>query len=1349
MKNLFPHFIQEKYLAGEENGSFEAYTMFVDLSGFTRMTEALMKRGNEGAERLSNILNAIFAPMVSLVYRRGGSIPYFAGDAFTAIFPVWRSSIDSVGILATAQEQLLFLSRVSSEFEEVDIKAKIGLSFGKVEWGIVGSDNKSYYYRGSAIDGCADSQKYAEESQIIADSYFKNKLPSFLTVKIVSPDKFYLLDSPNTSQLIERKFFAKDVSADQVEEIDKSGLEKEVVDKFLPEAVQKFNQRGEFRRVISVFISFKGVPNHQSLNNFISVVLDEFNNFSGYFKEVDFGDKGGVLLGFFGAPVSFENNIERALEFVASIQEDLAPIQEKTALQFKIGITSGVAYTGLVGGAERCQYAAVGNRVNIAARLMSKAQWGEVLVDEEIQKSRVFKFRHQGDISYKGLIEVIPTYKLVGRNLERQAGFEGKMVGRDKELEELTKIGKLSFQNQKVSVAYIYGEAGIGKSRLSYELRNNLQKESSVGWHTCQSDQILKKPFNPFIYFLKYFFEQSPENSLRDNLKSFEKRFEWLVNDTEEIDHPKAKGIRREIIRTKSVLGALIGLKIPNSIWETLDARGRYENTLSALTNVFFAEALIRPTVFELEDGHWYDEDSIKFLSNLIIEMRDTPVLFLVTSRYDDDGGKPLVFDSNVLKKKEVNTLEIDLNILNPKALKAFAEAKMGDEISDDLHELLVRTANGNPFYAEQILEYFIESDLVNKIDNAWTIKDKNVKISTSINAVLTARIDRLSTLVKETVKAAAVIGREFEVPVLTEVMKAQEAFILENGNMKHVLNEQIKTAERGQIWQAMNELRYIFKHSLLREAVYDMQLRARLRELHRLIGEAIERVYRENLEERYVDLVFHFEHAGDEEKLVAYLKKAGEFSRRNFLNQQAIIFYDKLLKIEALRGDIIERIKTLLAKGNVLELIGKWNDCESMYQEALDLARQTDHRKLIGKANNSLGYVLMLQGNYEDASMYLEAAAAFFESVSNTKGISKVYGNLGNLYFRQGNYEDAKSHFVRSIELGQTYKHTSSNAQIVANLGLTYMNLGNYDEGIEWQQNQLEICQKAQDKSGMATLYTNMGIVYFEKGDYDSALQCYEQGLDLSEELGNKFLTSIAIGCIGSVYERKGNYDKAMKLFQKDLTLTQELGDKQGISIALGLIGDLHSMRGDFDEAIQFMSENLTISEELGYQKGIAKAVNTLGDVYFFKNDFKTSLKYYDRAIEVTRGIGNKLVLGFSLVEKGGVLVSMGIIKDAQACIDESLEIAQELGNSDLIFEARILRSKIAFLEGKDTEGHTILSDLLKETTDKKELAAVYFELSKNTDIQKYKPKALALYEELYSETPHHLFKLRIKELG
>ena len=1358
LKNLLPLFIQEQSLAANHSGSFAAHTMFVDLSGFTALTNKLMERGSAGAEEMSLVLNHVFSPTVQLVYAAGGFIPYFAGDSFTAIF----SGNFTKNILQTALDIREAIAELNENevFSEHNIGVKIGLAQGAVEWGIVGEKAKAFYFRGAAIDNCAMAQAEAKKFEVVAHaSFWGNDGP---TVGFV-PDgahfsRLFSLPQPPrrggdktpaalSPQGVETSFAGV---APPPLRGGRGGLQPEIARQFLPEAVLDFNQPGEFRQVVTVFLNFEGIETHDALNRFATVVLNAISNFQGYFKEIEFGDKGAVIACLFGAPVAFENNVERALEFTAAVREELKNLEQLTGAKYRLGVAAGPAFCGIIGGEERCQYGAVGARVNLAARLMQRADWGEVMTDENVQRNRNFRFQPVGDYHFKGFAQNIPFFNLVGRNLAGRTSFTGPLVGRKTELDELVEFANPLRENKFAGIGYVFGEAGIGKTRLAFELKRALRERLSISWFSCQSDQILRKPFNPFIYFLKNYFEQSPEASADQNRSRFDAGLREISTDLEHSEHPEAGIWQREIWRTESVLAALVGLSSPGGLWEQLDARGRYQNAIAAVQNLFIAESILQPLVIEIEDAHWYDEMSREFLNDFLRRVRNYPIFLLATSRYDDDGSKTPVFKVSTINELSIPVYEIDLNILSRENLEQFVEARLGGSIHPDLGQLLQKMTNGNPFYVEQMVDYFQETQLLKQKNGIFSLKnDETVQVADSVKSIMMARIDRLSGLVKETVKAAAVIGREFEVPVLREVLQQQEEFLKKNGNMNNVLREQIQDAEKWQIWHAMNELRYIFKHALLRDAAYDMQLRARLRELHQHIAEAIEKLYPKD-EERYADLVFHYEQAEIDAKTVKYLEKAATFARRNFQNRQAIRFFEKLAdNLRRRKSKNRKLARVLMRKGAVHELVGEWQLAEDDYQEALVFAKSFHDFELTGRANRRLGQVLMLRGNYSEAKKHFETAITCFELANDRGRTAKSQGNLGTLFFRQGQYEEAKKSLNAAIGLFTETHDLGSATPFVAMLGLIYMNQGQYDAGISSLQSQLEFLETGDDKQGMTTIFTNLGIIFLEKGSLDAALKCLERGLALSEELGDKLQMTICIGCLGSVWEKKGDYTRAMQHFEKDLALTAELGDKQGAAIAHGLLGDLHSILGNFEFAINNLEKTLELSRELNYKKGIAKALNTLGDTYFYQNETQKSLENYAAAIQVCREISNKLVLGYSLVEKGFVHHALGEAAEVEAILTEARPLAEALGNTDLLFGAMLLEAKLPILKGEKAVAREKLQDMLTTFRSPREEAALHFELREIADDPSVAREiALALYRVLFEETPQYLFKTRVEIL-
>lgn len=1299
-----------------------------------------MKEGPVGAERLSHILNEIFEPLVALVYKRGGFIPYFAGDAFTAVFPGALDRLHAMHLLYTAEIiRGVFQKRGNQFGDQYTIGVKAGLAAGIVEYGIVGEELRSFYFRGKAIDQAAFCQMQASNQDIVIDEVLHSLLEnqSIVAEEIVQGAYRVVGDISNA---IDDVFYPP---------LDLPEIDPEIAATFLPPEVVRYDQTGEFRTVVSAFLSFDEVRSHDQLNHFATVVLNQVNDFGGYFKEVDFGDKGSLMVVFFGAPVSYENNAVRALEFSLTVKAELDALREAThqGFRYRIGLTVGTAFTGIVGGKERVQYACVGNRVNLAARIMSSADWHDILVDEELAKAPHFKFQLKGDIHYKGILASVPTFLLQGRQQSLgKPNYGGELVGREAETSKLLAFAQPIFTGKSAGLAYVLGEAGIGKSRLTHEVRRQLNQQSPVNWLLASSDQILRKPFNPFTYLLKRMFRQSIDLGVAQNQRRFQFRITQLKQSLRKINTEKAASVVAELDRTESILSAQIGAPPPRSLWTQLDAQGRYLNTIAAIVNLLVAEAMLQPTVLELEDIHWIDNDSIVVVRELVNEALHLPLLIIATSRAEDDGTYPLLISAAQREKLQLPTIQVEIAALDEQAVKKMAEITLGAAIGDDCLTTLLRATNSNPFYLEQILEYFRENELLVADENGvLNLSDESIKLSTSINSILTSRIDRLSDMVRETVKAAAVIGREFDIPVLSEVLREDNGLETSEEVMT-MLREQIEVAEKGQIWSAMNELRYIFRHSLLREAVYSMQLTTRLQQLHRQIAQAIEKLYEDNIEERYVDLAFHYDQAGAKEETVQYLSKAANYARSNFQNQQALDLYERLIEKFVNQSDQEVTVNTHINRAKVLEIVGRWDEAQSAYEQAQRIAKSSRDIVLLGRTNNHLGRLHTLKGDYEKAMEFLRIAAGLFESVDDIFGIAKTHSHMGNLYFRTAHYEDALKYYRKSLNNGFGAAGTSSTAETISHLGLTYMNLGNYAEAIRVVEEQIPHHEENQDNMGLASLHTNLGIIYFESGDYDRSKEHHYAGLELAKELGNKRLQAIGLGSLGSVFERKGDYEKAIEHFTLDLRICHELGDRQGIAVVEGLIGDLNSVMGNFTIAIQHLDRSLSISRELGYRKGVAKAVNTLGDIYYLQRQHDISLMYYDQAIEIARTTNNRLVLGASLEEKGRVLLADGQLEALRTVEAEALAIAEELGNPDLLLSVRLLHAlSLAAYDPQNTEEALhIVEEVLNEEDlnleKRAEACLIRYQISGGIDDQA-RQTALEHYEQLYSETPKFVY--------
>jgi class 3 adenylate cyclase/tetratricopeptide (TPR) repeat protein len=1267
-----------------------AIALFVDLSGFTPLTEALMQHAKDGAEILTDALNRIFTQLVHEVYARGGFISTFAGDAFTALFPLNSKQAASHATQVAFFVQAFFAENhtLHTKYGAFELGAKCGLALGEVQWGILGEEDRhTYFFRGEAIDACAAAEHHAERGEIIATQAVWSQLGDAVQAEPI-PDTLY------------HKLVAAQ-SALPTKRIRRLTLDQDTLARFVLPDVINLTALAEFREVCSVFISIEQTASHDTFHAFVIALRELVAQYGGYFNRLDFGDKGAVALVLFGAPIAHGNDVERAANFLLTLQ------QSPTVVRWRAGLTIGMAYAGLMGGAERCEYTAMGDVVNLAARFMMQAPWGEVWVSEAVRE-RLQHTHHWialGKFAFKGVSKPIPVYRLTGQQEHVAREFyTGELVGREAELArletfvqpilDLTGFSNLSGLTRFAGILYLYGEAGMGKSRLAHEFRQRLTRAYAVSWFVCPAEEILRQSLNPFKYFLRNYFGQSVTHTPAENRERFDAQLQSVIARLPAA-HPDTPMLRHELERTRSFLGALVNLHWDDSLYAQVEPQLRFENTLDAVKQLLKAESLLQPVVLVVEDAHWLDADSQALLTMLTRNIAAYPIAILCLSRYQDDG-RP--FALPVAPETPQQTL--DLNRLSPDGLRALASQTLRGAVSAALVDFLAEKTNGNPFLVEQLCQHLRERTwLTTDATGAYTLLGTHTaEVPVTIGAVLIARLDRLTMEVKAVVQTAAVLGREFEAQILSGMLRDDAR-----------VTEKIKQAETEAIWSALNEIRYIFRHALLRDAAYDMQLRARLRDLHRLAGEAFEQVYADDLDSHYADLAYHFEQAQVTMKALAYLGQAGDSAKADYHNQAALDFYARrmtlMVETEQPMGG---RIATRLKQGEVLELIGKWNEADATYHEALQWAVQANEREWQARAHYALCELLRRRGKYAESLVSAEQALVLFAAIGNSQGLAQTFGTFGTIARQQGNYAQAMQWYERQLKLGEALNDQAGIAAAMGSMGNAYQEQEQHTQALTCHAHRLRFCEGLGDKRGIASVLSNLGNAHVSAGDYAQALACYTRGLQLSEELGDKRVIAVTVGNLGVVSEDLGDYEQAMTYYTRSLQIGEELGNQRTISIAIGNQGNIHQFKGNYPQALVCYDQALAIAQTIG-------------------------LRYY--------------VAGY-LIEKARVLFKLNQLAEAQRMAQEGLTLARAVNFPDYIFKGQVLATSIAWAQGQHDEASQQLTALLAQPQANSEQADLHYELWKMTDAEAHRAQALALYQTLLQRTPKFEWRQRAEEL-
>lgn len=1247
--------------------------LFADISGFTPLTEAYTRTLGirRGAEELTRQLNRVYDALIAQIESFGGSVILFSGDAVTCFFKDESGrmkdemkSVDSSLILhpsAFALPCAFALQQAMREFSAVRLPdgntaalaLKVTVASGTVRRFAVGDPNIRLLdvIAGSPVSRTGTAEHLAHAGEILIDQATAEILAAEIEIQE------WRVDDPTQEKFAVIKNL-RPLSASPPPPLPFADMPPEILKPWLhaglSERVQAEGEAflTELRPVVAMFIRFLGIDYDNDagagdkLNQLITRVQQTLARYDGALLELTIGDKGSYFYATFGVPHTHEDDARRA---VYAARELFPLCSELGFLQpLQVGISQGVMRVGGYGSATRRMYGAQGDEVNLAARLMTEAAPGQLLISGRIQAAVAndFDLEPLPPIRLKGKAEPLLPFIVQGLRETRvyelqEAYYTLPMIGREREAARV--FEKLEFARRgQGQIVGITAPAGMGKSRLTAELIRAMRRrgEATYGGE-CQSfgENISYLVWTPLW---RAFFGVDSQAPLRRQVRALEGELDELVP---------------ERMDALPLLGAVMHLPLPeNDFTRALEPEFR-KSALEALlldcvrAAAQQARAANQAILFVVEDAHWIDPASRELLELLTASISELPVLIALTYR-------PLETDDAPLQK--IETLEhftkITLNELTNAQGEGLIRAKLAQHAPENTapipNELLARItaqAQGNPFYIEQLLDYLH--------DRGMNLRDpealEKIELPNTLHRLVLSRIDQLSEQQQLMLKAASIIGRWFSVAHLC-------GYFPRVGTLAQVEQAlaQLQKFDLTIRDQPEPDLAYLFKHLVTQQVAYEALAYSTRAMLHETYAHFLET--QTNPAQNLDVICYHYDHSENVPKRREYLRRAGEAAAARFANAEAI---DYLTRALALQDDLSERCALLTIRERVYDVLGErekqradlaaraeiairlqdvseqinvtlrqgWlGERTGAYSEALEFVQQAMaqieaapldepmRQRLLADARVLWASALLEMGEPRLAHAQLVEALQLARAGGDERNQVVALNLLGTVARYAGQFAEARMLHLEALTLTHALHDRRSEVWTRNNLAAVAHTLNDWQAALSNYADALQIVHEIGDRRGEATLLSNLAGVHVARGEYAQALDVHNQALTLAHSIMDRKSVLRVLVNLGETYRVLGIYPEAQTYTERALQLAKELGDHLGEGIVLVNLSAIELARGELGNAQTNAERALEITRATGRRESEAFVLNTLGQIALARGESETAAQYFENARQV-----------------------------------------------------------------------------------------------------------------------------------
>jgi ABC-type oligopeptide transport system substrate-binding subunit/class 3 adenylate cyclase len=656
---------------------------------------------------------------------------------------------------------------------------------------------------------------------------------------------------------------------------------------------------------------------------------------------------GDAVLAFFGAPIAHEDDPERAcraaLEITAEAQRYAEKLVRERGIEgfnVRVGIHTGLVVVGEVGSDLRVEYTAMGDAINLAARMEQNAPPGGILITHDTYRHvrGVFDVLPQEPLAVKGKREPVQTYlvqqakpRSFRKPMRGVEGIETRMIGRQSQLNLLQEAFYTAMEDRELQMATIVGDAGVGKSRLLHEFDI---------WAEALAEQ--------YFFFKGRASQQMhniPYSLIRDLIA-----FRFQIQDTDPLPTVRDKleqGVEAALGAGESsrmcahFIGHLVGFAFGHSphLAGVLDsAKQIRERGLAHLAEYFQAMATQLPVLILLEDLQWADDSSLDVLNHLAFSLVEQPVMIVSTTRPELFDHRPRWGEGQSFHTR------LSLRPLSKRNTRRLLNEilQMMDSVPDVLHDLVIHNAEGNPFFVEELIKMLIDDGLIVTAEGQWQIdlsRLTQVRVPSTLTGVLLARLDSLPVDERTIMQQASVIGRLFWDRAVEHInessgQKLECANVL--GSLSTLRDREMVFQRETTAFAGAQE--YIFKNALLREATYGSVLKRLRRVYHGLVADWLVERAGERVHEYTASIADHLELAGRTAEATEYLLEAGDRARGLYAHQEAIHAYLRALTFLKEQGDLERAARTLMKLGLTYHTAFDFEGARQAYEEGFSL---------------------------------------------------------------------------------------------------------------------------------------------------------------------------------------------------------------------------------------------------------------------------------------------------------------------------------------------------------------------------------------------------------------------------